>query len=564
MKITRPVRDFQRLREVQGVLLRYGFDILLDQKDIREIRQTLQNKFNLSLGELNGKTVPERARLMLEELGPTYVKLGQIISSRTDILPEAWSKELAKLQDEVPPFPLEQVHQIFMQEFGKPPEEIFFNFNPQPIAAASIGQVHRATLMDLSPVVVKVQRPGIKELVASDFEIMREIARQIEARTNWGKQLNVVSLLNEFDEVLKEEMDYLNEGHNADRLAANMADEKDVHVPEVYWDFTSARILTLEEIRGVKINNLEKLDEAGIDRSKLARTFIHSIFKQVMIDGFFHADPHPGNLLINLEDQSLNYIDLGMMGRIIPEYRALLSEVLQAIIQNDSRETVRLLLILGEPFGEVNELQLQRAIDQLIGKYLNASLEQISLAKVLTELLRLLNQQKIRLPADLASAIKPLIQGEGVAYDLDPNIKIIEIARSVARQVMLNQMQPKEITKSVLKTLRETNRFAKMLPGTIESILKQIDEGSLRFRLEFSELSSQILHLETIANRMTVGLALAGMVIGSAIAMSISPQGSWQFIPVLGIIGFIGSMALAFILVWTVIWDILTTGRRKK
>ena len=564
MKITQPVRNLQRLREVQGILLRYGFDILFEQEEIQEIRRILRNKLKLSLGEFDGKTMQERVRLMFEELGPTYVKLGQILSSRTDMLSDEWISELTKLQDNVPPFPVEQANQIIINELGKSPEEIFFSFNPKPIAAASLGQVHQAVLLDMSEVVVKIQRPNIERQVTSDIEIMKEVARLIEVRTSWGKQFEVVSVVNEFAETLKEEMDYLNEANNAERLTRNMADQKDIHVPLVYWDYTSTHVLTLEAIQGVKINNLSRLDESGVDRRKLADTFIRSIFKQVMVDGFFHADPHPGNLLVNLEDHSLNYIDLGMMGRLIPELREVLGEILRAIINNDSAEIVRLLMIIGKPFGEINEHHLQRTIDKIVGKYLDASLSQISLANVLNEILSTLNKHKIRLPVELTMAIKPIILGEGVAYDLDPSIQIIEIAHSVARQVILDQIQPRVIAMEITKTLRETNRLAKTLPRTLESILKQVDSGSLRIGLEFSEFSEQIQHLETITNRMSVGLILAGMVIGSAIAMGVPPQGTWKFIPVLGIIGFIASMVIAFILVWAIFWDILFSKRRKK
>lgn len=564
INIKQPVRNIQRWREVQGILLRYGFDVLFDKKEISEIREVLKDKLKISVGEFDKLSTPERMRLMLEELGPTYVKLGQVLSSRTDLLPEAWLTELVKLQDTVPSFPLETVNRTIEKELGKPPREIFLDFDETPLAAASIGQVHRATLKDLSPVVVKIQRPGIEKQIVSDLEIMRQIAQLIENRTAIGKKYRPVDIVDDFTKTLLDEIDYTNEASNADRLRRNMADQKGIHVPAIYWELTTNHILTMEAINGVKINNLAKIDEAGIDRTELATRFINSIFHQVLFDGFYHMDPHPGNLLVNLEDQSLNYIDLGMMGRLLPEQRDLLVEMIQAIIQNDSRQVVRTALVLGTPVGDVDLNGLQRAVDKIIGRYLNASLEQISLAPLINEIMSTFMKYQIRLPSELTLSVKPLIQGEGVAFDLDPSLQIIDIVRSVYRQVLRHRMDPQYLTTEAVKAVRETNRLLHKLPPAMDRLLDQVQDGSFGIRLEMDAFSHHVHRLETSVNRLTNALALAGMIIGSAIAMGVSPQNSYRFIPIIGTVGFVISMGFAFILVWTVLVDNFLHRKKRK
>lgn len=555
MNLTRPVRSLARWRDVQVILLKYGFDILVDRAEIIDLRNLLQKRFKVSIGEFEGLSTPHKVRLMLQELGPTYVKLGQILSSRSDLIGEAWTSELTRLQDEVPPVAFEEVRKTIEEDLGKPLEELFLTFEPEPIAAASIGQAHRAVLMDQNPVVVKVQRQHIYHRVQSDIEIMREIAKLIETRLGWGKRYDIINVVEEFARTLMEELDYRNEAANARRLSHNMENQPNVHVPFIYSDLTTKRVLTMEDVRGVRIDDLAQLDGAGINRPLLANVFISSIFQQLLLDGFFHCDPHPGNLLVGLDKGTLNYIDLGQMGSLLPEQREQLCDMVGAVIQRDSKEVTRLLMLMGNPHQKVNKLVLRRSVDHILYRYLEDSLENISLAALFREVLSIVFESGLRLPAEFSMGIKTLVQGEAVARLLDPNIVIIDIARKVAKQILWQRLDPRLITKQTNDAAREALHLIRTLPHTTESIMLQLENGTFHIGLNVSDFGRQVDRISGITNRMTVGLIFMGSFIGSAIAMSVSPQTSWPIIPIIGVVGFIVSLVLGGLLAWLVFWD---------
>lgn len=559
----RPIRSLTRWRDVQVVLLRYGFETLIDREEIQDVRKILRERFKLPVGQFSGRSLPERVRLMLGDLGPTYVKLGQILSSRSDLLPPDWVTELSRLQDEVPPFPFEKVRQTIEEDFGRPLEEIYLDFDPKPVAAASLGQVHRATLLSLEPVVVKVLRPGIHDKIQTDMEMMREIARLIEDRTAWGKNYSLVGITEEFNRTIHMEMDYHNEAANITRLRRNMTNFPSVYVPRVYWELVSQRVLTMEAVTGVKVNDVAAMDAAGLDRPLLARVFINSIFKQLLLDGFFHADPHPGNLMVDLDLQRLNYLDMGMMGTMLPERRRQLGSLVGCILKRDSHAVLRLVLEIGDPYREVNERLLEREIDRIINRYLEETLERISVAALMRDIVSVIFEHGIRLPSELTLALKAFFQGEAVARTLDPGIVILDVTRSVASQVIKDRLQPQALFEQASGVLNETLRLATELPHSAERILTRLEAGKVSVGVDVPDIRREMHHVTTIINRMTVGLIMAGMIIGSAIAMGVSPEHSWIFIPILGIAGFLVSMLIGSLLVWMVFWDMWTSRRRK-
>lgn len=542
---------------MQAILLRYGFDILIDQKDIQEARRILHDKFRIQVGDSGDRTLPERVRLMLEELGPTYIKLGQILSSRTDLFGPEWIDEFSRLHDAVPPFSFEHVQKIIERDLASPLDEIFIEFDPEPVAAASLGQVHRAMLRDMQPVVVKVQRPDIQSQIQSDIEIIRLVAQQIESRTSWGKRFGITAIIEEFAVTLNQELDYRNEATNADRLRRNMTNFGRVHVPLVYWNYVTEHVLTMEAIQGFKITDLAAFDAAGIDKTAVADTLVRSIFQQLLIDGFYHADPHPGNLLIDPETGKLNYIDLGMMGRLLPEQCQILGELVNALMNRDSLEISHLLLSIGKTWQPTNETRLRRTIDHLLHRYLEATLEQISFSHLLSEILTTIYKNGVQLPSEYVLAIKALIQGEDVALKLDPQLAIIDIGKAISNQYLWQRYNPQALFSG------ETMRLARSLPRVIEVLLRQIENGALRIGLDIPDFSKNINHAYIISNRLTASVIVTGMLIGSSIAMNVSPTESWFLIPILGIIGFILSMTVGIMLVWSVFFDLLRSRRRK-
>lgn len=563
MKPPAPLRNLQRWREVQAILLRYGFDILIGNEEVQEVRRLLHDRLRIPLGDLDTRSLPERVRLMLIELGPTYVKLGQIASSRSDLLPAEWIDELSKLQDDVPPFPYEQVCQTISETLGAPPEEIFSTFDPRPIAAASIGQVHRARLPAEGAVVVKVQRPHIASQVEADMEIIRKVAHLAEARTAWGRQYGVSAIIEEFARTLRAEMDYHNEARNADRLRRNMASIAQVRVPIIYWNLVSERVLTMEEIAGIKINDVAALDAARVDRVALAEVFIRSIFQQLLIDGYFHADPHPGNLFVDAQDGTLIFLDLGMMGQFLDEQRQQLGEMVQAILRRDSRAVAQLVMEIGTPYKPVREMALRRDLDQIINRYLNASLAEISFAALLTDLLTAVFRHGIRLPSELTLGIKTLVQAEAVARNLNPHIQVVDILQAVARQLLWQRLNPREILERASSSLQEMTHLLQQTPRALAALLRHAESGKLGVHMDTSALQQPAQHLGVIANRLTAGVILVGMSVGSAIALGLPRENVWPGISILAGIGFTFSMLVGGLLVWGVLMELWRGGGKK-
>ncbi len=561
-----PIRNLRRWRELQAILFRYGFDVLIDTKEAKTIQSTLKTlSLPLSIPEsrLQDLSVPERVRRMLQDLGPTYVKLGQILSSRSDLLPEGWVEELSKLQDAVPPFSFEDVERIIQEEIGSI-EESFLFVDPEPIAAASIGQVHYAILNDFSQVVIKIQRPNVEEKIQSDLEFVRDTAKFFHNTTDWGKKYGVVGIAEELIRTLMDELDYTIEATHADHLRRNMAKFKEIHVPFIYWEFTTKRVLTMEAIDGYKINDFENIATLDIDRENLSSIFVHSILHQAFINGFFHADPHPGNLMIEKKTKRLVYLDTGMMGALLPEQRILIGEVVQAIIRRDTEEILRLALSLGTPFQDINENKLRRDMDHMINLYLEAPIDRLEVSRLLSEILTMIFEAGVRLPPVVGVAAKALLQGEGVARMINPDIVVVEVMQDVSTQIYLNRFDPKAFFWQSVSYAKDTRDLIRVFPRALSTILTDLQKGNFKVGIEIIELRDIISNILIIANRAIVGLILVGMIIGSALAMSVPTKESLTIVPIIGVIGFLLSIAVSMLLFLQVMGAIGKTRRQRR
>ena len=559
-----PIRNLRRWRELQAILFRYGFDVLIDTKEAKTIQSTLKTlSLPLSIPDsrLQDLSVPERVRRMLQDLGPTYVKLGQILSSRSDLLPKGWVEELSKLQDSVPPFSFEEVEQIIADEIGSI-ETTFLFLDPEPIAAASIGQVHYAILKDFSQVVVKVQRPQVEDKIQSDLEFVRDIAKIFHNTTDWGKKYGVVGIAEELIRTLMDELDYTIEATHADRLRRNMARFKEILVPGIYWEYTTKRILTMEAIDGYKINDFESIASLDIDREHISKIFIHSILHQAFINGFFHADPHPGNLMIEKKTKRLVYLDTGMMGSLLPEQRITIGEIVQAIIRRDTEEILHLALSLGTPFSPVNENKLRRDMDHMINLYLEAPMDRLEVSRLLSEVLTMIFEAGLRLPPVVGVAAKALLQAEGVARAINPDIIVVEVMKDVSTQVYLNQIDPVGTFWQTVSFAKDTRDFIRVLPRSLTSIVNDLKNGDLKVGVEIVDLRDIISNILIISNRAIVGLVLIGMIIGSALAMSVPTGESLSIVPIIGVIGFVLSIMVSLLLFMQVMGAIGKTRRQ--
>jgi predicted unusual protein kinase regulating ubiquinone biosynthesis (AarF/ABC1/UbiB family) len=441
-------------------------------------------------------------RETLLHLGPTFIKVGQFFSTRADLFPSEYVEELSKLQDQVPAFGYEQVATIVQQELGKPIEQIYSYFDPTPLAAASLGQVHRAKLKSGEEVVVKVQRPGLVRLFTIDLEIGRGIAEFFQHHTPWGGAgRDWIGIYEECRRTLWEEVDYLNEGRNADTFRRNFRDMPQIAVPKVYWRYTSPRLLTLEYLPGIKISNYEALSAAGLDRRALARLGAEAYLRQLLKDGFFHADPHPGNIAVK-PDGTLIFYDFGMMGRLRPGIKEKLADMLAAVVAKNADQVVALLVELGVLVPTADLAPVRRSVQYLLDHFLDkpfsSKLDEISVAAISEDLYELAYEQPFRFPATFTFVLRALTTLEGLGKGLDPEFNFIEVAKPFAEELM-NSSHPERETllAQVSRQAVEFTSTSLSLPRRLETALSKLEQGELRLRVRSSETERLLRQLNS-------------------------------------------------------------------
>ena len=495
-------------------------------------------------------TTPDHLRLALEELGPTFIKLGQILSTRSDILPPDYLQELAKLQDAAPSVPGATIRELIRQELGANPEELFAEFESEPLASASIGQAHTATLQDGTPVVVKVRRPDVVAKIEEDLEILQNLATQASRRWDAAADYNLTGIAAEFAQTLRAELDYLQEGHNAERFAENFASDPDVHIPRVFWATTTSRVLTLERIIGMKVNDLDALDRAGIDRQALAKRAAGVAVKMVFEDGFFHADPHPGNLFIE-PDGRIGLIDFGMVGQVDEKLRGQLGVLLTALIRNDADRVGAALLDLSVTKQSVDRNQLRSDLTEFISLYKDRQLDQISIGPLITQLLALLREYHLQLPREMAMLLKTLLMDEGMGVQLDPQFNLGEILKPYAQQLALDRFSPHAFAKRLAKAGFASAELAVELPEKLRRLFELIDTAGVEVHLRAAELEPLVGRIERIGNRLVAGMIAAAFIkgVGELTMGDRKRWHSWEG-PLMGI-GLGAASALSAYLAWT-------------
>lgn len=488
-----------RYREIAAVLSRHGLGYLVDRVDSRAAFDT----------------APEHVRSALEELGATFVKLGQLLSTRSDLLPPAYRTELAKLQDAAPPFAGDVAQSLVVEELGRPLEQAFASFDPEPLAAASIGQAHAATMHDGAEVVVKVRRPGIVEQVERDLEILQNLAARAARHWDAAAEYDVVGVADDFARTLRAELDYLTEGRNADRFAANFADDPDVRIPHLYWEATTSRVLTLERMRGIKITDVDALEEAGVDRRALAERATRVTAKMVFEDGFFHGDPHPGNLFVQ-DGGRIGLIDFGMVGTVDGRLREQLGRVLIAFTRHDPDMLTDALLELGVSRHAVSRGLLRDDVAGLLGRYEGVGVGEVSIAQVIGEVLTIVRQHRLHLPRDLALLLKVLIMDQGVAAELDPGFQLQDALTPYARRLMAGELAPDVVARRLAQAGAEAAQLGVELPGQMRRLLRAAEAGELQVRLHADDLEPLATPIQRAGNRIVAALLAAAVIEAAA------------------------------------------------
>jgi ubiquinone biosynthesis protein len=483
--------------------------------------------------------------MALEELGATFIKLGQILSTRADLLPPEYLSELSKLQDAAPRVPFDAVREMLVEELGVPLEDVFASFDPEPLAAASIGQAHAAVLPDGTEVVVKIRRPGVVEQVEQDLQILQDLAAAASQRWQAAGQYDLPGLAREFSATLRAELDYIREGHNAERFAANFAGNEGIHVPRVFWDTTTSRVLTLERIRGLKISDLDALDAAGIDRKALAERAAHLVLKMVCEDGFFHADPHPGNFFIEPGGR-IGVVDFGMVGYVDERTQGQLAEVVLAVTSRDTGSLVDIFLELGIVRGVLNRNLLHQDLSHLMTRYYAMELGEIKVREVVNDTLEIVRRHRLQLPANLALLSKTFIMSEGLGAQLDPTFNMATLLAPYAKWLAIRYYSPLLWARRLGRAGLDAAHLATDLPQQLRHIIGEIERGGLEVGMRPEGIEPVVRRFERLANRIVLGIIAAAFINGLAVLLSAYRLPGWeQWVAILFAVGFVSAVALA-------------------
>ncbi|MEA3465542.1 MAG: AarF/ABC1/UbiB kinase family protein [Thermodesulfobacteriota bacterium] len=555
--IGRTYKHVQRYRQIITVLFKYGFDELIDSLKLEhylEIGLQLISRKRREKIETLSRAV--RARMVLEELGPTFLKMGQILSTRPDLLPVEFMQELSKLQDDVPSFSYSKVGETIEKELKKPLKQIYSSFDEQPLAAASIGQVHRAKLLDGTKVVVKVQRPDIQRIIEVDLEIMQHLARLIERHLEGWDIHRPTKIVTEFARTLGKELDYTLEAAHTERFARQFNDEPTVYVPQVYREATTSRILTMEYIRGIKVSAVDQLEEEGLNRKEIAKQGLILIMKQIFDYGFFHADPHPGNVFV-LPDNVLCYIDFGMMGRLDLEMRERFADLIMSVVHRDEKDAVDALLNLSLSDEEPDHPALERDLGEFMDQHCYRPLKEVDLGALLHQMLDVATRHRLVIPPDLFLMIKAMSTVEGVGRKLDPDLDVVEQGTPFIKRIQMNRINPRRVGKDVVKSGSDLFHLLKDIPREVRSILKMARQGRIKMEFEHRGLEPMLASHDRISNRLSFAIVLASLIIGSSLIVlsGIPPQ--WHEIPIIGLAGFLFAGCMG---VWLLI-SIIRSGR---
>jgi ubiquinone biosynthesis protein len=555
--IGRTYRNLNRFRQILTVLLKYGFGDLLEllrlDQTVEAGLQIISKKQPIRVEKL---TRPEGFRMALEELGPTYIKMGQILSTRPDLIPVEFLNELTKLQDKVPPFSFVAVRKIIESELKFPLETIFAQFDENPLASASIGQVHRARLQDGKEAAVKVQRPGIERVIEVDLEIMMYLARLMERHIEELALHRPVTIVEEFARTLEGELDYRLEASNMERMALNFLDEPTTRIPAVYRDYSTRRVLTAEFVDGIKVSELQLLDAAGLDRKQITDRGADILLKQIFDHGFFQADPHPGNIFV-LPENIICLIDFGMVGSVNRRTRERFVELIDAVVRKDAFRTSQMFLEIVDREEEPDLRLLERDIADLLSRHLYRPLQDIRVGKLLQQLLEIASRHRLRIPPDLFLMMKALTTVEGVACMLDPQFDIFQKATPFIRRIMLGRFAPGRISGEMVQLASDLMKFAQQFPKDLLDIARLARQKKLHLKIENQGLEKMLATHDQISNRVSFSIIIAALIVGSALIVISEIPPLFYGISLIGIIGF---LAAALMGIWLLV-AILRKGR---
>ena len=536
-----------RSRQIAAVLVRHGLSWLIKRLGSRSPGGSL-------FGEgPQAKATAVRLREALTELGATFVKVGQALSARYDLLPAVYTHELGKLQDEIPAMPFPRLEALFEQELGHKPAEVFAEFDPEPLASASIGQVYAARLKSGQEVVVKIIRPGVERQVETDLDILADMANWAARHTELGRRYDLLALVDEFAYTVRNELNYLREGRNADIFRRNFKDDPCIHIPYVYWDLTTRRVLTLERVKGVKITDLEGLVAAGISRRTVTENLMHFALEQIFKFGLYHADPHPGNFFVR-PDGSLAVMDFGMVGTLNHQMKHTLLGMAQAIQRKDSNLMVDELLSAGIYRHSVRRRDLARDLDHLLEGVISTSIQDLSASSVMRELMGVALDHGLQLPSELVAMARAIMISEGTANKIYPDFHLMEFAAPYFRRFWQHEQSPEVVLPRLGQAAADSLEMGIELPRRVDRLLDQIESGQMQVNMNMDWMRDIMAKLQRMTNRLAVSVILAGVIVALGLTFMVFHPTSWQaFGDIIFAFAFVSSVFFGGWLMWSIL-----------
>jgi len=557
-KIFRGYSKINRYRTIIQTLLTYGFDDLVDRLNIENYLKLGKKFYSKRWKKENIASFsrPQRIRMVLEDLGPTFIKLGQILSMKPDIIPVSYIEEFKKLQDKATPFPFETAVEIIEKELDNSLDSIFSSFSEETIAAASIAQIYRAKTRDGKEVAVKVQRPSIKNIINADVDILYDIARLLESSIPESRQFNPISIVDEFSEAIKKEMDFVNEARNCMRFKQNFKGDNDVYFPAIFWDYTTSKVLTMEFIDGIKVSDTETLKKIKIDKKEIAIKCASAFLKQVFQHGFFHADPHPGNIFI-IKKHVIVFLDYGMVGRLHDDTKDKLADMAAAVYSNDIDMIVKVGLNLGVIDEDINVREFKYDIADFIDQYYHLPMKQMNTSEIFQKAIYLFRKHNIMLPSDVVLLGKAFMTSEGFIRSFAPDIDLYELSRPYVKELMSERFSISKQLKKIRMILQETVELIEILPSEIRYLFLKIKKGDISVKFEHRGLDTLILEMEKSSNRLSFSLIIAALIIGSSLIIRTNVGPLLFGFPLLGLAGYL----IAGILGLWLVYAILRSGK---
>ncbi len=554
-------KNISRVRQIINVFLKHGFGHIIDQLHLSRfipLRKRLR-----AFGQwpsVKGPNVPESLRMAFAELGPSFIKLAQLLSARPDLITTHFANEFKKLQDRVPPFSTEDAKKIIEAETRLPINKIFSEFDEAPIAAASIAQVHHGTLLDGSDVIIKVQRPNIKDQIETDISILTSIAQLMDKYVAESKFFNPIGIVEEFSRTVRKELDFREEAKNCNRIRKNFKDSHDIYIPKIFGEFVTEKILIMERIDGVRIDNIKAIDEMGLDRKELAKTGVDAYFKMILEDGFFHADPHPGNIFAMSEGQ-IGFMDFGIVGRVTDEMKETMANTFLALINKDFDRLIDQYIELGLVPGEIDLISFRKEFKADLADFLEPlyglTLKEINFAEYMDTVTHLAIKHNMRIPAELLLINKAMLILENMGRELDPDFDFIAAAEPYSSKLVREKLSPSKIYETVKRNVEEAGDFVALFPKQMKQIIRKVLKDDIHMKLTHIGLEKFIRDMDKSSNRIAFSMIVSSILLSSAIMHATGVGPKIYGFSILGLSAF----GFAFLLgIWLII-SIIRSGR---